>query len=114
MRNTRRTYALDITLQTLPALKRVIDRIARDDRHLADQLRRAATSIALNLSEADGNERGHRRNRLQSAMGSLRETRTALQIAVAFGYVSTETVQPIDRQLDQVAAMTWRRLHPIR
>jgi four helix bundle protein len=99
-------------LQTLPAVRRVIDRIRSYDRNLADQLRRSATSIALNLAEADGNQAGHRRNRLHTAMGSLRETRTALQIGVAFGYVNKEVVDGIDRDLDQVAAMTWRRLHP--
>jgi len=111
MRKTQKASSLDITLKTLPAVGQLIDRIARRDRNLADQLRRAATSIALNLAEADGNRAGHRRNRLHTALGSLHETRAALKVAVAFGYVTTQAVDDIDSHLDRVTAMTFCRLH---
>jgi four helix bundle protein len=114
MRNTRQATALQTMLQTLPALGRVILSIRRHDRNLADQTRRASTSTCLNLAEADGSDPGTARARLHSALGSLRETRTALQVAQAFGYLSPETVAPLDNQLDSVAAMTFRRLHPKR
>jgi len=106
--------ALDIMLATLPDIARVVEAIRLQDRNLADQLKRAATSVALNLAEADGVRGGHRRNRLRTAMGSLLETRTALKVGLAFRYVTDKTVDGIDHRLDRVAAMTWRRIHPRR
>ena len=112
MQNTRRASALDHILTTLPALRRVLDVIRRHDRNLEEQVRRAATSVALNLGEADGQEAGHRRNRLRTALGELREVRTGLKVAVAFGYVTEHAVADLDQRLDEATAMTWRRLHP--
>jgi len=113
MGNTRRAYALDHILSTLPALRRMLVIIRRHDRNLEEQMRRAATSVALNLGEADGQEAGHRQSRLRTALGELRELRTGLKVAVAFGYVSEAATTDIDRRLDQAAAMTWRRLNPL-
>ena len=112
MRNQRRASALDITLATLPALRRVLDTVRRHDRNLEEQVRRAATSVALNLAEADGQEAGHRRNRLRTALGELHEVRAGLKVAVAFGYVTEQSIDDIDRRLDKATAMSWRRLHP--
>jgi four helix bundle protein len=84
-------------LEALPEIGRVTKVIRGHDRDLADQLRRAATSIALNLAEADGNAGGNRRNRLHTALGSLREVRAALRVAVAFEYVAAERVRDVTR-----------------
>ena len=98
-------------LSTLPAIRRVIHAIAPHDRNLADHLRRASTAVVLNLAEADGHHAGNRFSRLRSALGELKESRAALQVGVAFEYVTEEAVRGIDSNLDEVTAMTWRRLH---
>ncbi len=68
----------------------------RKDRDLASQLRRALSSIALNLAEGFGCSAGNRRLRFETALGSLKEAQMALRIAVAWGYFSeaaaTETM----------------------
>jgi four helix bundle protein len=61
--------------------------IERRDVDLGRQLRRAVTSVALNMSEGSGNEGGTRRQRFLSSLGSLRESIAGLEVAEALGYV---------------------------
>jgi four helix bundle protein len=68
-------------------LNPVLATIRRKDRSLEDQMRRAITSVALNLAEGNGMRDGNRRLRYLSALGSLEEARVALDVAIAFGYV---------------------------
>ena len=75
------------------------------------QLAAAPSSIVLNLGEAEGNDGGTGRARLFSAAGSNREVRAALELAVAWGYVSAAQVEPLDAEFDRVAAMLYRLTH---
>ena len=61
--------ALDLSYDLIAALPGVLKAVARHDKPLADQLRRAAQSVALNLAESTGHEAGNRRQRIQSAWG---------------------------------------------
>lgn len=77
--------------------------IARHDNDLARQLRRAATSVCLNVAEGSGVQGGNRRQRYASALGSARETRACLDVAVALDYVKPLDTEAWDR-LDKVIA----------
>jgi four helix bundle protein len=68
-------------------LNPILTVLHRKDRSLEDQLRRAITSVALNLAEGNGLRDGNRRLRYLSALGSLDEARAALDVAIAFEYV---------------------------
>jgi four helix bundle protein len=61
--------------------------IAAHDRNLADQLRRAVTSVALNIAESDGQAGGHRKQRRLTALGSARESIACIEIAASLAYV---------------------------
>ena len=74
---------------------------------MAEQIRRAASSTALNLGEAEGSVGGNRLTRLRSAAGSNTEVRTALRVAVAWGYVDAGAVDAIDAWLDRIAAILY-------
>jgi four helix bundle protein len=63
-------------------------------------LRRAISSIALNLSEGFGAGAGNARLRFQSALGSLNEATTAIRVAAAWGYFSCQAAQPTLAELD--------------
>ena len=91
-------------LEVLRELRPVMDQIQVHDRDLARQLRRAATSIALNCQEGSGCHGGTRRERYRNALGSARETGACLDAAMALGYV--EEIDPwlLDR-LDKVRAV---------
>jgi four helix bundle protein len=79
----------------------VLDAIERRDLDLGKQLRRAASSVVLNVYEGAGVSGGHRMRRYKTALGSARETVGCLRLAVAWRYV--ETVDPnVLRLLDIV------------
>jgi four helix bundle protein len=68
-------------------LRPVLGRIESKDRDLARQMRRALASMVLNTGEGMGSSAGTRRERYRNALGSARETRAGLDVAVALGYV---------------------------
>jgi four helix bundle protein len=64
----------ELSLELISALVSVMPRIKQRDKDLADQLKRAASSIGLNAAEAAFSDPGNRRARLFSAAGSANET----------------------------------------
>jgi four helix bundle protein len=75
-----------VILETIGLLRPVIERIERKDSDLGRQMRRAASSIALNVSEGSYSRGGNRQVRYHSAMGSARETLACLEVAAVLGY----------------------------
>ena len=104
-----RTFeALDVTLVAITRLRDVVGKIRRCNRELGDQIRASLSSVALNLAEGSGSEGGNRLSRFSSAAGSNQETRAALRVAVAWGYVAEAEVAEGEALLDRVAAMLHR------
>jgi four helix bundle protein len=91
-------------LDVLTDLRPVVAAIELHDRDLARQLRRAATSIALNCQEGTGSSGGTRRERYRNALGSARETGACLDSALALGYLELVDASLLDR-LDHVRAV---------
>lgn len=108
----RSRKAIELMRELLPLLGKLIHQLRRHDRALADQLRRAATSVLLNLAEAEGNQGGHRQQRLQSAYGSCREAREAVFISKTWRFIPQADAEHAEQVLDRVGAMTWRWMHP--
>ncbi|HEY8089133.1 MAG TPA: four helix bundle protein, partial [Polyangiaceae bacterium] len=77
----------------------------RRDRDLGEQLRRALSSMALNIAEGNRSEGGLRATRFSTAAGSTSEARAALRVAIAWGYVPPGAIAPGEALLDRVAAM---------
>ena len=90
-------------LQVVREIRPLVDRVHRRDRKLADQLRRAAQGVVLNIAEGRGNKDGNARLRFATACGS---TRAALAIASEWSYVEARTVAPLDEELDEICAIT--------
>ena len=101
----------NVALEMVTDIKPLIDRVARHDRSLAQQMRRSASSVALNIGEAAYSRGGNQTARFQDAAGSASETRSALQVAAAWGYVSRAASERVDDQLDRILAMLWRLTH---
>jgi four helix bundle protein len=110
MNTDNQFLVLQLAIELIRALRVHVVRIHARDKSLADPIRRSATSTALNLAEANGSSGGTRRARLETALGSARETRAALAVAEAWGYLDPEPVAELDARLDRIAAMT-HRLH---
>jgi four helix bundle protein len=104
--------ALTIAIELVGALREPVARLARSDRNLADQVRRAASSVALNIAEArrrDGRDRTHL---LRVAAGSAAEVRAALDVAAAWGHLDVASLASAGALLDRELAMLWRLTHP--
>ncbi|MBV9946605.1 MAG: four helix bundle protein [Myxococcales bacterium] len=76
-----------VVLDALRTMRPALATIQRNDPDLARQLRRAASSVALNLAEGSGSAGGVRHARHRTALGSARETLSCLQVAEALGYI---------------------------
>jgi four helix bundle protein len=93
----------DTVIDVLRRLRPVVAQIEAHDRDLARQLRRAASSVALNVSEGSGSRGGTRRERYCNALGSARETGACLDVAQALGYLEAVDALLLDG-LDKVRA----------
>ena len=94
----------ETVIEVLKGLRPLVEQIEGHDRDLARQLRRAASSVALNVSEGSGSHGGTRRERYRNALGSARETGACLDVAIACGYVGEIDATLLDR-LDKVRAV---------
>ena len=95
--------ALEITRLAV-ALSRTI---SRQNPGLADQLSRAAISVPLNIAEATGVIGRNKRVRFGTALGSAREVRSCLEIAVVCGFAEPLDARSEDR-LDKVIATLFK------
>ena len=97
--------------ELITALQPLQQRIKRHDRSLADQLTRAASSVALNIAESNYSDPGNQRARLFTAAGSANETRAALRVATAWSYCSSKEAESPLALLDSIVAILWRLTH---
>jgi four helix bundle protein len=100
-----------LTLEIIKSLKPIVRRIEMRDRNLADQLKRAATSIALNVSEGAHAKGGNRKVHFHTAAGSANESRAALRVASAWGYVEEREMNAVQDKLDHCVAVLWKLTH---
>ena len=100
-------HVATVSIELIQFLRPLVERIRRRDRSLADQLVRAANSIALNVAEADRSDGGTARSRFHSAAGSASETLMALRAAVAWGYIGAQAAHAAEQHLDRIRAL-WK------
>ena len=87
----------DVILEVVKALKPVMEAIGRHDPDLARQMRRAASSVALNTAEGMYSGGRNKGARYQNALGSMRETLACIEVGTALGYVEGIDVRLEDR-----------------
>jgi four helix bundle protein len=99
-----------VSIQLCCAVRPLIERIVTRDSNLADQLRRAVTSVPLNLHEGAYSQGRNVRARFHTALGSAAEVRACLDVAKALGYVEEIDASASDL-LDRVIATLYRLVH---
>jgi len=100
-----------VAIEVVRQVRPLIERIGRTDSNLADQLRRAITSVPLNLSEGCYSQGGHVRARFHTALGSAAEARACLDVAESLGYVDgvdTKLRDALDRVIATLSRLTRR------
>ncbi len=88
---------IKIGLSAISHLRPIVSRIARHDPRLAEQLRKALTGAPLLAAEGNRARKNNRTAKLQAAGAEAAEAETALQVAIAWGYVElTEISKGLD------------------
>ena len=103
--------AEEVAIQLIEVLRPLVPQIKARDRALADQLTRAASSVALNIGEGNYSDPGNRRARFFTAAGSANETRLALRIAASWGLCSPAAVEPAQLLIKRILCMLWKLTH---
>ena len=99
--------AQEVASQLIRAQRPSLDAVERHDKDLANQLRRAGSSVLMNVSEAKkriGKDRAHL---FRIAAGSAEEVRAALSIATGWGYLTDASVASALALLDRELALLW-------
>ena len=97
-------------LETLTIIQPIAEQIAKRDSDLARQLRRASSSIALNVAEGTYSRGKNRSCRYQSALGSARETLACLEVAHAMGYIC-DLLPGIVARFDRIIGTLMKLIH---
>ena len=99
---------LEMAIALAGQLRGPLEAVRRRDRSLEDQVRRAASSVALNIAEGAGRVGKDRPHHYRVAAGSNLEVAAALRVAVAWGDLEAAEVQPALELGRRVGAMLWR------
>jgi four helix bundle protein len=104
MRTPLRKEILDHVFRVIALVRPIVESIGRRDRDLASQVRRAMSSVGLNLGEAFGTASGNARLRFETARGSLYEVQAGIGIAIAWGFVSEADAAAALQAIDGLGA----------
>ena len=107
MHNPQSSSILEHALAVVELSRPLVEAIQRRDRDLASQLRRAISSVALNLAEGFGTAAGNARLRFESAGGSLSEAQAGVRVAVAWGYVSDAAAEGVLRSMHMLGGRVY-------
>ena len=102
--------AYEVSVQLATSLREIIPLVERSDRDLADQMRRAASSVVLNLAEGQRSAKGNKQKHYSIAHGSANEVKAALAVARAWGWID-DAHAPL-QILDRLLALLWPLTHP--
>ena len=103
--------AQEAALTVLEQLAPVEAKLRQKRKSLADEVERAAVSVALNISEGRQRKGLDRPDFYRRAAGSAAELTTALRIARARGIITAADFAAVEAPLDRVRAMLWRLTH---
>ena len=102
-----RFEALEQSFILIRTLRAPVRPLRSRDPDLYRQIRRAASSITLNLAEGSGRWGNDRRHHYRIASGSAREVQAALRCAAAWGDLEENALQPVFQILDRLLGMLW-------
>ena len=106
-----RFEALELSLAFIRAVREYLEQLRSQDPDLYRQVRKAASSVSLNLAEGSGRSGKDRRYHYRIALGSAREVHAALRTACAWGDLEPKALQPVLETLDRLQGLLWGLTH---
>ena len=107
-----RFEALELSIDTIRSLHPSLEILRVRDPDLFRQVRRAASSVALNISEGNRRAGKDRLHHFRVAAGSADELQTGLRVAAAWGDLREPSIAEPLRLLDRLLGMLWGLTHP--
>lgn len=104
--------ALEVSYLVIKAIRPLVAIVEHNNRDLADQILRAATSVSLNLAEGQRSAKGNRGKHYAIAHGSANEVKAGVRLAVALGMFDEAAAGATLRVLDRQLALLWKLNHP--
>ena len=92
-----------VVLEVVREVRPILEELDHKDPDLARQMRRAVSSSALNVAEGMGSRGKNREARYHTALGSMRETLSCIEVGIALGYVR-EVDDALRDRIDRVLA----------
>ena len=103
--------AHDVAKEVIREVGPLVAVVRQHDPDLAQQLKRAAQSILLNIGEGSRRLGRDRKYHYAIASGSAKETLDAIDVAEAWLYVSATATGGVRVLLDRQLALLWRLTH---
>ena len=100
--------AYQLALEAADALRPLLAAIARHDRDLERQMRRAMSSVVLNIPEGNRRSGSDRLQHFRIASGSAAEAQAGVDLSRIWGYVSAEQAASAASRLDRLGAVLYR------
>ena len=105
-------HAYHIALELIRALRPLLAKLKRHDRNLEKHAREAGTSAPLNIAEGNRRTGRSRSQHFTYAAGSADEVKAALEVGIAWGYLSEDETKAALELIDRLQAMLYRLTHP--
>jgi four helix bundle protein len=102
-----RFEALEVSIEAIRLLRQPLEILRSRDPELFRQVRKAASSVPLNVAEGNRRSGKDRLHHFRIAAGSADELRTALRVAAAWGDLQDLAIAEPLRLLDRVLGMLW-------
>lgn len=102
---------VEVAFELIEMLRDPVKAIRRANKDLADQILRAAVSVASNIEEGRGRDKGDRRHLWSVAYGSAREVKIQLRSAVALGLVETDRGAELVEKADRLVGLCYGLAH---
>jgi four helix bundle protein len=93
-------------LEVIRELRPFVSALERVDGSLADQIKRAEQSVALNSREGWGSRKGNRRARFDNACGSANEVEACVDCALAMYEIEAPAESTRDKLKHVIGALT--------
>src|SRR5262245_5471198 len=101
--------AYQVAIELIVELRPIVELVQKHDSNLADQMRRAGTSVVANLAEGQRRIKCNKQRAYEIAHGEAREVLGCLDCARAWGWIEDD--HAARNKLDRMLALCWGLTH---